>query len=201
LGALVEGEVLSMPKRIAIALPLLALVCTCIAVSGADVVAVAELYEYTLTVGPELHNFADVDIELGTKQYAVVCVAYEKSAESGHRSIYAQITYLFPTKMLIEAVARYEDMQSVQFTIGWDNATYLTLFLTGFIVRVFYEGATSVVANATVEIVGEPDPTRTSDPTNSTVENSPLTYTNAVVVGASTVALIALVLLAVRRRR
>ena len=190
-----------MSKRISVVLPMLALVCTCSAVSAGHVATVSDLREYTLTVGPELHNFGDVEIELGTKQYATVCVAYEESAESGHRSVYAQITYLFPTKMLIEAVARYEDMQNVQFTIGWDNATYSTLFLMGFIVRVFYEGATSVVANATVEMVGEPDPTRTSDPTDSTVEDSPLTYATAVVVGASTVALLALVLLVVRRIR
>ncbi len=188
-----------MSKRIAIALPMLALVCICIAMSGADVVAADDLREYTLTVGPGLYDSADVEIELGTRQYAIVCVAYEKSAESGHRNVYAQIIYHFPTKMLIEAVARYEDMQNVQFTIGWENATYSTLFLTGFIVRVFYEGATSVVANATVEIVGEPDPTRTSDPTDSTVEDSPLTYATAVVVGASTVTLTVLVLRVVRR--
>lgn len=190
-----------MSKMICIVLPMLALVCTCFAVSAGHVVTVADLREYTLTVGPELHNSADVEIELGRKQYARVCVAYEESAESGHRSVWAQISYLFPTKVLDEAVARYEDMQSVQFSFGWENATYSTLFLTGFIVRVFYEGATSVAANATVEIVGEPDPTRTSDPTDSTVEDSPLTYATAVVVGASTVALIALALLVVRRIR
>lgn len=107
-------------------------------------------------VGPDLEDSIDIRLGIMYGQSAQVTVVFAAEAETGLREIWPITWYRFPTKTVGETVRRFTNQSEVTFRYGWENATYLHVFLTGFVIRVFYEGNETVEVSVTVTILGRP---------------------------------------------
>ncbi len=110
----------------------------------------------SFTVGPELENSVDFIVNLDYGQSATIMVSFEDDAESGHRHVWPLIFYQYPTKLLIETVARLVNQSEASLSIGWENASYIRVFIIRFMVRVFYEGDAAVAVNISVTSFANP---------------------------------------------
>ena len=108
-------------------------------------------------VGPEFENSVDFRLSLDYGQSSQVLVSFEDDAQSGHREIWFLVFYHYPTKLLIEATARLVNQSEANFSFGWENASYLRAFVTGFVIRVFYEGDAAVAVN--ISLTSSENPT------------------------------------------
>ncbi len=99
----------------------------------------------------------DLDFNLFQSQAAQVTIRYNSTAEAGVREVWPMISYRFPGRMVLEAVTRYINESEVSFTLGWENTSYANIFVTGFVVRVFYYGSDVVQVNYTITILGDPN--------------------------------------------
>ena len=107
-------------------------------------------------VGPDLEDNVDIPLGIMYGQSAQVTVVFEAGAESGQREIWPITYYQFPTKTVGETVRRFINQTQVTFRYGWENATYLPIFVTGFAIRLFYEGNETVEVSLTVTKTGRP---------------------------------------------
>jgi hypothetical protein len=145
--------------------------------------------EYSFDLGPG-DDSVDVYVYLYEQQWAVVVVAFNESAESADTKVWPLAHYVFPTKTVVETVARFEGVQYVEFTLSWDNATRMTFFLVRFIVRVFFHGQVAAQVNVSVTVYGEvpSSDTRTdpSDPIDQSGAILPMVTAGAAMVVALT---------------
>jgi len=107
-------------------------------------------------VGPQLEDSVDIPLGIIYGQSAQVTVVFDAAAESGWREIWPITNYQFPTKTLSETVRRFINQSQVTFSYGWENASYLPFFVTGFVIRVFYQGNETVGVSLTVTKWGRP---------------------------------------------
>jgi hypothetical protein len=101
----------------------------------------------------------DLDFDLFESEAAQITIKYNSTAEAGIREIWPMISYRFPGKMVLEAVARYINESEASFTLSWENTSYANIFVTGFVVRVFYYGSDVIQVNYTITILGDPNTT------------------------------------------
>lgn len=101
----------------------------------------------------------DLDFGLFQSQAARITIEYNSTADAGIREVWPMISYRFPSKLVLEAVTRYINESKVSFTLGWENTSYANIFVTGFVVRVFYYGSDVVQVNYTITILGNPNTT------------------------------------------
>ncbi len=99
------------------------------------------------SVGPEFENSVDFRLSLDYGQSSQVLISFEVDAQSGYRQIWFLVFYQFPAKLLIETTARLINQSEANISFGWENASYARAFVTGFVIRVFYEGEAAVVVN------------------------------------------------------
>jgi hypothetical protein len=64
--------------------------------------------------------------------------------------VWALVFYQYPTKTIIETAIRFEGQREVSFEFGWENVRLIPVFVTGFMVRLFYLGADSVSVDVVV---------------------------------------------------
>jgi len=107
-------------------------------------------------VGPDLEDSVDIPLRIIYGQSAQITAVFDTEAESGRREIWPITNYRYPTKTLSESVRRFINQSQVTFRYGWENATYLPIFVTGFVVRVFYEGNETVDVSLTVMKLARP---------------------------------------------
>jgi len=107
-------------------------------------------------VGPDPEDCADIPLGIMYGQSAQVTVVFDEEAESGQREIWPITWYQFPTKTVGETVRRFVNQSQVTFSYGWENATYLPFFVTGFAIRVFYQGNETVGVSLTVTRLDRP---------------------------------------------
>jgi hypothetical protein len=106
--------------------------------------------QFSKSVGPGIYNSIDIPLDISQGQSAYVTITFEEKAETDQREVWPMIFYTFPTKGVLEAVARFINQSEVRFIIGFENASYSHVFISGFIIRVFYHGSTAVLANFTI---------------------------------------------------
>lgn len=111
---------------------------------------------YGLSIGEGPDPGADVSFQLGQGQLSEIVVTYDSNASMGKREVWAMVGYRFPTHMLLEAIGRFVNESIVSFRLGWVNASYATIFVTHFMVRVFYHSIGVVDVNITVTKLGSP---------------------------------------------
>ncbi len=160
--------------------------------------ASATVHEYSFDLGPG-DDSVDVYVYLDAEQWATVFVEFSGSAEPAETNVWPLIHYAYPTKTVVQTIARFTDVEYVEFTLNWDNATYMTSFLVRFIVRVFFHGQVAAQVNVTVTVYGEGSSSGTQ-----TDQSNPLDQSGAVLpmatAGAVSVAVLTLAT-AIRMKR
>jgi hypothetical protein len=101
-------------------------------------------------VGPGVFNNFDLPLNISQGQSVTVTVEFDERVERDQREVWPLIFYMFPTKGVVETVARFVNQSETSFILGWENASFLNVFITGFVIRVFYYGSPAVVANFTI---------------------------------------------------
>jgi len=91
--------------------------------------------EHRFTIGPPSWD-AKLSLGLGLGQAAKVTVIFEEEPENGWE-VWGAISYMYPTKQLVEVAGRFVNQTEVSFVLGWENATYLKIFITDFIISIF----------------------------------------------------------------
>ncbi|MCK5302540.1 MAG: hypothetical protein KAJ96_05300 [Candidatus Thorarchaeota archaeon] len=77
-------------------------------------------------------------------------VEFDSSTTTDDCVVWALVFYQYPTKGIIETAIRLEGQREVSFEFGWENVRLIPVFVTGFMVRLFYLGADSVSVDVVV---------------------------------------------------
>lgn len=104
----------------------------------------------TLEVEPLPFNSADLEIHLTYRESANITIIFAEEAAANQREVWPVIAYRFPTKSVWETPVKFINQSVVIFVLGWQNASHLTAFVTGFMIRLFYHGNESISANVTI---------------------------------------------------
>lgn len=110
--------------------------------------------EFRLEISPEHGGNEDIPLYLSQDQVVSVFYRFENTSEP--QKVWPLIFYNYPTKLLIETVANYVDLQTMNFTLGWQNASYLNIFIIKFVIRIFNLGEDIIKVNFTVNTHGNP---------------------------------------------
>lgn len=102
--------------------------------------------QHTYEIGPGDSSPDSVDIPLGIfyGESVSVIVEFDSSATPDDCLVWALVNYQYPTKGISEAAIRLEGQSEMSFTFGWENVRLIPIFVTGFLVRIFYFGTESV---------------------------------------------------------
>ena len=108
--------------------------------------------QYTFEIGPWDSSSESVDIPLSIfyGESVSVIVEFDSSATPDDCWVWALVNYQYPTKGIGETAIRLEGQREVGFTFGWENVRLIPVFVTGFIVRLFYLGTESVSVDVVV---------------------------------------------------
>jgi hypothetical protein len=115
--------------------------------------------QYTHEIGPWDSSSESVDIPLSIfyGESVSVIVEFDSSATPDDCWVWALVNYQYPTKGISETAIRLEGQREVSFTFGWENVRLIPIFVTGFVVRLFYLGidvvSVDVVATSLVNLV------------------------------------------------
>ena len=99
--------------------------------------------QYAFEIGPGDSSSESVDIPLSIfyGESVSVFVDFASSAIPDDCGVWALVNYQYPTKGVSETAIRLEGQLEVDFTFGWENIRLIPVFVTGFVVRLFYLGA------------------------------------------------------------
>ena len=108
--------------------------------------------QYTFEIGPWDSSSESVDIPLSIfyGESVSVIVEFDSSATPDDCWVWALVNYQYPKKGIGETAIRLEGQREVGFTFGWENVRLIPVFVTGFIVRLFYLGTESVSVDVVV---------------------------------------------------
>jgi len=108
--------------------------------------------QYTFEIGPWDSSSESVDIPLRIfyGESVSVIVEFGSSATTDDCVVWALVFYQYPTKTIIETAIRFEGQREASFEFGWENVRLIPVFVTGFMVRLFYLGADSVSVDVVV---------------------------------------------------
>lgn len=108
--------------------------------------------QYAFEIGPWDSSSESVDIPLRIPygESVRVIVAFDSSATTDDCVVWALVFYQYPTKGISETAIRLEGQREVSFEFGWENVRLIPVFVTGFMVRLFYLGADSVSVDVVV---------------------------------------------------
>ena len=112
--------------------------------------------QHTYEIGPGGSSPDSVDIPLGIfyGESVSVIVEFDSSATPDDCLVWALVNYQYPTKGISEAAIRLEDQREMSFTFGWENVRLIPIFVTGFLVRIFYFGTESVSVDVSITRLG-----------------------------------------------
>ncbi|MFW9962069.1 MAG: hypothetical protein ACFFCX_00750 [Candidatus Sifarchaeia archaeon] len=112
--------------------------------------------QYTFEIGPGDSSSESVDISLSIfyGESVSVIVDFDISATPNDCWVWALVNYQYPTKGISETAIRLEGQREVSFTIGWENVRLIPVFVTGFVVRLFYYGIEHVSVDVVIARAG-----------------------------------------------
>ncbi len=98
--------------------------------------------QYTFEIGSGSSSSESVDIPLSISygESVNVRVEFDSTATPEDCWVWALVNYQYPTKGVGETPIRLEGQREVIFTFGWENVHLIPVFVTGFVVRLFYWG-------------------------------------------------------------
>ena len=114
--------------------------------------------QHTYRIGPGGSSPDSVDIPLGIfyGESVSVIVEFDSSTSPDDCLVWALVNYQYPTKGISEAAIRLEGQREMSFTLGWENVRLIPIFVTGFLVRIFYFGTESVSVDVSITRFGNP---------------------------------------------
>jgi hypothetical protein len=112
--------------------------------------------QHTYEIGPGGSSPDSVDIPIGIFycKSVSVTVEFDSSATPDDCLVWALVNYQYPTKGISEAAIRLEGQREMSFTFGWENVRLIPIFVTGFLVRIFYFGTESVSVDVSITRLG-----------------------------------------------
>jgi hypothetical protein len=100
--------------------------------------------ELDLRIDPQYDYGADYHLNLAQGQSFRITIVFNVSQLFDQYEAWPVITYRFPLKMVMEPVTRFINQSAVRFRIGWENSTFENIYVTGFLVRIFYFGSNEI---------------------------------------------------------
>ena len=107
-------------------------------------------YSYEIGPGNSSSESVDIPLRLFYGESVSVIVEFDSVAISDDCGVWALVNYQYPTKGVSETAIRLEGQREMSFTFGWENIRLLPVFVTGFIVRLFYLGTESVSVDVSI---------------------------------------------------
>lgn len=92
----------------------------------------------------------DIPVSILYGESLGISVSFDDSAVPGYCWVWAEIYYQYPTKGVGQTAIRLEGQREVSFTFGWANVRLIPIFITRFLVRLFYWGSETVTVNVTI---------------------------------------------------
>ena len=108
--------------------------------------------QYTFEIGPwdSSSEYVDIPLSIFYGESVSVIVEFDSSATPDDCWVWALVYYQYPMKRIGETALRLEGQHEVSFTFGWENVYRIPVFVTGFIVRLFYLGTDIVSVDVVV---------------------------------------------------
>jgi hypothetical protein len=112
----------------------------------------------TFEIGPWDSSSGSVDIPFGLfySESVDVLVEFGSSATPANCVVWVLVNYQYPSKSLSEATLRFDGQQEVSFSFGWENVRYIPIFVTGFMIRLFYMGPDTVSVDVVITRIVNP---------------------------------------------
>ncbi len=104
----------------------------------------------TLEMGLAPQDNIDIPVSIPHGWSLWINVIFDDSAVPEDCWVWTQVDYRYPTKYIGETAIRLEGQREVSFTFGWENVRLIPIFVTGFMVRLFYLGSETVTVNVTI---------------------------------------------------
>ena len=107
--------------------------------------------QYSFELGPGIDGFPDsVDFPLSIffGEAVDMVIEFNDSALQEYCDVYVLVNYQYPTKFVSEAALRFSNQSEISCTISWEDVRLIPVFVTGFLVRVFYSGSNIVQVSA-----------------------------------------------------
>ena len=92
----------------------------------------------------------DIPVSILYGEALAISVSFDDSAVPGYCWVRAEIDYQYPTKGVGETAIRLDGQREVDFTFGWANVRLIPLFVTRFLIRLFYWGSETITVNVTI---------------------------------------------------
>ncbi|MFX0107462.1 MAG: hypothetical protein ACFE7R_04195, partial [Candidatus Hodarchaeota archaeon] len=110
----------------------------------------------TFPIGPVDSSSESIDIRLNLLpgESAAVTVNFDDTAVLSDCLVWALVNYQYPTKSISETALRFEGEGDISFTFGWAHVRLIPIFVTGFVIRLFYLGYNQISVNTTVTRLG-----------------------------------------------
>ena len=102
----------------------------------------------TFEIGPS--DSVDIPVRILYGESLGIRVVFDDTAVPDDCWVWAQVDYQYPTKSIGETAIRLEGQREVNFTFGWENVRLIPIFVTRFLVRLFYWGSETVTVNVTI---------------------------------------------------
>ena len=108
--------------------------------------------QHTFQMGQGADSSESVDIGLGLlfMETAIIDAHFGGDAAPNECIVWAIVNYQYPTKSIGETALRFEGERDVSFAFGWGNVRLLSIFVTGFVIRLFYFGPNQVSVDVAV---------------------------------------------------
>jgi hypothetical protein len=102
----------------------------------------------TVEIGPS--GSIDIPVNLLYGESLTIRVSFDDSADPEGCWVWALVNYQYPTKGISETALRFEGHREVDFMFGWENVRLIPIFVTGFVLRLFYYGTNTVTVDVIV---------------------------------------------------
>jgi hypothetical protein len=112
--------------------------------------------QHSFEIGPGDFSSESVDIPLSIfyGESVSVTVEFDSFATPDDCWVWTVVNYQYPTKGVSETAIRLEGQREVSFTFGWEIVHLIPIFVTGFMVRLFYLGIDSVSVDVSILRLG-----------------------------------------------
>ncbi|MDH4213945.1 MAG: hypothetical protein OEV85_08490 [Candidatus Thorarchaeota archaeon] len=92
----------------------------------------------------------DIPVSLLYGESLEIRVSFNESADPEDCWVWALVNYQYPTKGISETALRFEGQREVDFTFGWEDVRLIPVFVTGFVLRLFYYGTNTVAVDVII---------------------------------------------------
>ncbi len=108
-------------------------------------------YSSELGLGIEgVVDSVDIPLTIFPGDSVAVTVIFDDSAIVEYCDVYILVNYWYPTKFVSEAAFRFGNQAEISCTVSWGDVRLIPVFVTGFILRIFYSGSNMVQVETTI---------------------------------------------------